>query len=194
MRSRTAINGFISIIKVLKYSQINGKIYIIYHRTNGADMNILKEIITNHVLIVPIIAWAISQTLKVFTNLFVVKELDIKRILADGGMPSSHSATVVSLAVMCGWTAGFNSAIFALALLFAIVVMRDAVGVRRDTGRNAAKLRELADAVNKSFLSKDKEIRTENLKVLVGHTPLQVVFGVLIGLSVSILYIVIFLA
>lgn len=189
-----AVNGFISIINVLKYSQINGKIYIIYHNTNGAAMNIFKQIITNHVFIVPMIAWAISQTLKVFTNLFVVKELDIKRILADGGMPSSHSATVVSLAVMCGWTEGFNSAIFALALLFAIVVMRDAVGVRRETGKNAASIKELADAVNKSFLSKDREIRTENLKVLVGHTPLQVVFGVLIGLSVSILYIVIFLA
>ena len=157
-------------------------------------MNFFKEIISNHVLIVPIIAWAISQTMKIFTNLIVVKELDIKRILADGGMPSSHSATVVSLAVMCGWTAGVGSAIFALSLLFAIVVMRDAVGVRRETGKQAASIKELADAVNKSFLSRDAEIRTENLKLLVGHTPLQVVFGVIIGLAVSILYIVIFLA
>lgn len=157
-------------------------------------MNFFKEIITNHVLIVPIIAWAISQTMKIFTNLIVVKELDIKRILADGGMPSSHSATVLSLAVMCGWTAGVGSSIFALSLLFAIVVMRDAVGVRRETGKQAASIKELADAVNKTFLSKDAEIRTENLKLLVGHTPLQVVFGALVGLTVSILYIVIFLA
>ena len=157
-------------------------------------MNFFKEIISNHVLIVPIIAWAISQTMKIFTNLIVVKELDIKRILADGGMPSSHSATVVSLAVMCGWTAGVGSAIFALSLLFAIVVMRDAVGVRRETGKQAASIKELADAVNKTFLSKDAEIRTENLKLLVGHTPLQVVFGALVGLTVSILYIAIFLA
>lgn len=157
-------------------------------------MNFFKEIISNHVLIVPIIAWAISQTMKIFTNLIVVKELDIKRILADGGMPSSHSATVVSLAVMCGWTAGVGSALFALSLLFAIVVMRDAVGVRRETGKQAASIKELADAVNKTFLSKDAEIRTENLKLLVGHTPLQVVFGALVGLTVSILYIAIFLA
>ena len=157
-------------------------------------MNFFKEIISNHVLIVPIIAWAISQTMKIFTNLIVVKELDIKRILADGGMPSSHSATVVSLAVMCGWTAGVGSALFALSLLFAIVVMRDAVGVRRETGKQAASIKELADAVNKTFLSKDAEIRTENLKLLVGHTPLQVVFGALAGLAVSILYIAIFLA
>ena len=156
-------------------------------------MNFFKQIITNYVLIVPLIAWAISQTLKIFTNLFVVKELDIKRILADGGMPSSHSATVISLAVMCGWDAGFGSPLFALALIFAIVVMRDAVGVRRETGKQAASIKELADAVNKTFLSKDAEIRTENLKLLVGHTPLQVVFGALVGLTVSILYIVIFL-
>lgn len=156
-------------------------------------MNFFKEIISNNVLIVPIIAWAISQTMKIFTNLIVVKELDIKRILADGGMPSSHSATVISLAVMCGWTAGVGSALFALSLLFAIVVMRDAVGVRRETGKQAASIKELAEAVNKTFLSKDAEIRTENLKLLVGHTPLQVIFGALVGLSVSILYIVIFL-
>ncbi len=157
-------------------------------------MNFFKNIISNHVIIVPIIAWAISQTMKIFTNLIVVKELDIKRILADGGMPSSHSATVVSLAVMCGWSKGVGSALFALAFMFAIVVMRDAVGVRRETGKQAASIKELADAVNKTFLSKDAEIRTENLKLLVGHTPLQVVFGALTGLAVSILYIVIFLA
>ena len=157
-------------------------------------MNFLKELISNHALIAPAVAWAISQTLKIITNLFVVRELDLKRIIGDGGMPSSHSATVVSLAVMCGWILGFGSPVFALALLFAIVVMRDAVGVRREAGKQAASIKELADAVNKGFASKDKEIRTENLKLLIGHTPLQVACGVIIGLTVSVIYILIFLA
>lgn len=156
-------------------------------------MNFFKEIISNHVLIVPVIAWAICQTLKIFTNLFTRKEFDIKRIVADGGMPSAHSATVFSLSVMCGYAAGFDSALFALSMLFAIVVMRDAVGVRRDTGRNAAKIKELADSVNKIQTSGDKEIETEKLKLVAGHTPIEVAAGVIIGLLVSVLYIVIFL-
>lgn len=157
-------------------------------------MNFLKEIISNHVLIVPIISWAICQTLKIFTNLITAKEFDIKRIVADGGMPSAHSATVFSLAVMCGWTAGFDSELFALSLLLAIVVMRDAVGVRRDTGKNAAKIKELADAVNKNMQSADGEIDTGKLKFVAGHSPFEVAAGVIIGLAVSVFYIVIFLA
>lgn len=164
-----------------------------YYTESELVMEILNQLVSNYVLIVPIIAWAIAQTLKIFTNLIVEKEFVFKRIISDGGMPSAHSATVVSLAVMCGWSQGVGSALFALALLFATVVMHDAVGVRRETGKQAASIKELAEAVNKTFLGKDAEIRTENLKVLVGHTPLQVIFGALTGLTVAILYIVIFL-
>ncbi len=156
-------------------------------------MDYLKEIISNHVLTVPVISWAICQTLKVFTNLLTAREFDIKRILADGGMPSAHSATVLSLAVMCGWEAGFNSPLFALAMMFAIVVMRDAVGVRRDAGKNAAKIKELAETVNKTLPIGDKEIGTDKLKVVAGHTFIEVAAGVIIGFAVSVLYIAFFL-
>lgn len=155
-------------------------------------MEFLKELIGNHVLIVPVIAWAISQVLKIFTYLFVERELVWQRVISDGGMPSAHSAVVTSLALMCGWVEGFGSPLFALAVIFAIVVMRDAVGVRRETGKQAASIKELANAVNKTFLGKDAEIRTENLKVLVGHTPLQVVCGAIVGVIVAFLYIIIF--
>lgn len=157
-------------------------------------MGIFKQIISNHTLIVPIVAWALSQVLKTLTYLIVEKKLDMKRIISDGGMPSAHSATVISLMVMCGWTAGFNSALFAVSMIFAIVVMRDAVGVRREAGKQAASIKELAVIINKAFLDKDAEIRTENLKVLVGHSPLQVVFGAILGFIVSISYILIFLS
>lgn len=156
-------------------------------------MEILKDIISNYTLIVPIIAWAISQVLKTITYLIVEKKLDMKRIVSDGGMPSAHSATVISLMIMCGWSQGFGSPLFAVSMIFAVVVMRDAVGVRREAGKQAASIKELASTINKAFLDKNAEIRTENLKVLVGHTPLQVVFGALVGAVVAISYILIFL-
>jgi len=107
-------------------------------------------------------------------------------------MPSAHSATVMCLATMVGWTVGFGSATFALSFIFAVVVMRDAIGVRRETGKQAASIKQLAESVNKIFHTKDNEIKTENLKVLVGHTPLQVLFGAIGGVLVAVFYILIF--
>ena len=156
-------------------------------------MKILKDIISNYTLIVPVIAWAISKVIKTITYLIVEKKLDMKRIVSDGGMPSAHSATVIALMIMCGWSLGFGSPLFAVSMIFAIVVMRDAVGVRREAGKQAASIKELASTINKAFLDKNAEIRTENLKVLVGHTPLQVVFGAVVGAIVAIADIFIFL-
>ena len=161
--------------------------------TGDLFMNFFKEIISNDLLIVSVLSWLISQICKVFTNMVVNKTFDIRRLLGDGGMPSAHSATVVSLAAMCGYVAGFDSVSFAIAFIFAIVVMRDALGVRRETGKQAKSIKELAEVLNAAISDKDEKIRTENLKLLVGHTPLQVIFGAILGVIVSILYIVIFL-
>ena len=156
-------------------------------------MENLKGILSNHVLFAPLIAWIFSQVVKAVINLFVYRKFSLERLLGDGGMPSAHSATVMCLCIMIGWTAGFGSPIFALSFIFAVVVMRDALGVRREAGKQAASIKELASAVNKIFHSKDTEIKTENLKVLVGHTPLQVIFGAITGAVIAILYILIFL-
>jgi acid phosphatase family membrane protein YuiD len=156
-------------------------------------MENLKGILSNHVLFAPVIAWILSQVVKAVINLFVYRKFSLERLLGDGGMPSAHSATVMCLCIMIGWTAGFGSPVFALSFIFAVVVMRDALGVRRETGKQAASIKELASAVNKIFHTKDTEIKTENLKVLVGHTPLQVIFGAITGAIVAILYILIFL-
>lgn len=148
-------------------------------------MGFLKSIVTNHVLIAPAVAWLISQVLK--TVLFFIKEkkLDIKRIVGDGGMPSGHSATVVALAVMAGYTAGFGSAAFAIAIIFSAVVIRDAVGVRREVGKQARILKELAD---KSDIKSN-----EKLKLISGHTIPEILAGIFIGALVSVLYIIIIL-
>ena len=156
-------------------------------------MENLKGILSNHVLFAPLIAWILSQIIKAVINLFIYRKFSLERLLGDGGMPSAHSATVMCLCIMIGWTAGFGSPIFALSFIFAVVVMRDALGVRREAGKQAASIKELAGAVNKIFHTKDTEIKTENLKVLVGHTPLQVIFGAITGAVIAILYILIFL-
>ena len=152
-------------------------------------MAFIEKILSNHVLIAPIIAWLLCQVIKFFINLIIEKKFDIHRLFGDGGMPSGHSATVTSLAVMCGYTAGVDSVAFAISMILAAIVMHDAVGVRRDTVKHAVSIKKLAAAVNKMFLERDKEIMTENLKILVGHTPLQVLFGAVTGLVVAASYI-----
>ena len=107
-------------------------------------------------------------------------------------MPSAHTATVVSLALMVGIAEGFGSVMFAVAAMFASVVMHDALGVRRETGKQAASIIEMAELLNAYFGEKDEEIKTDKLKTLVGHTPSQVVCGALVGVLVVLLYLLIF--
>ena len=154
-------------------------------------MQIIKDILSNHMILAPIIAWAVSQILKTVTYLIVEKKFVFKRIISDGGMPSAHSATVISLAVMCGWTQGFDSAAFAIAMILTVVIMRDAVGVRRESGINASAIKQLADKSNKELSEGEAPIETNKLKVLAGHTPLQVACGCIVGIAVCILYILI---
>ena len=156
-------------------------------------MTDVLSIFTNEMLIVSLASWAIAQISKLVINLIIEKRILIERLFGDGGMPSGHSATVTSLAVIVGWTEGFGSAAFAIAFVLAVVVMHDACGVRRETGKHAASIKELAEALNSMVHESDYEVRTEKLKVLVGHTPLQVFFGALLGITVAVGYILIFL-
>lgn len=157
---------------------------------------LFKELVTdffsNPAIVVPICAWFIAQMLKVIIKLLVDHKFSVERMFGDGGMPSGHSATVMSLCVICGWSAGLNSIIFAISAILAIIVMHDASGVRRETGKQANTIKQLAELMNGMFLEKDEKIRTEKLKEFVGHTPMQVFFGALLGALVSVIAIVIF--
>ena len=157
-------------------------------------LNALLALVTNDILLVPIFASFVAQLLKLLVNGIVNKKFSAERLWGDGGMPSAHSATVVSLAAMCGFCApgGFGSPYFAIAAMFAFIVMHDALGVRRETGKQAVSIIEIADMLNEYFGEKDDEIKTDKLKVLVGHTPLQVVCGALVGLVVVLLYLLVF--
>lgn len=150
------------------------------------------NILTNPVLIVPGCAWIIAQVAKAVINAIVNKKFSFDRLVGDGGMPSGHSATVTALAVMCGLTEGFGSTIFGLAMIFAIVVMHDAMGVRREAGKHARSIISIVEQLNDFLSERDEQIKTEKLKVLVGHTPLQVVVGSLLGALIAVVYYLLF--
>ncbi|MGN1327346.1 MAG: divergent PAP2 family protein [Clostridia bacterium] len=134
-------------------------------------------------LIVPFATWFCIQSFKVIWDLVTLKKFNFKRIVGSGGMPSSHAATTVSLATMIGKSQGTTSPIFALSLIFALVVMFDACGVRRETGKQAHILNEI---VNTPGLTKVQI--NEKLVELVGHTPTQVIVGAIIGLIVGLIF------
>ena len=153
-------------------------------------MEELLNLFSNHILICASISWLVSQVLKFFINFIVEREWKLERLFGDGGMPSGHSATVTSLALMCGFSssAGFSSPIFAVAAILAIIVMHDALGVRREAGKHAVSIIQIADLFNQYFAEKDETIKTDKFKTLVGHTPLQVICGALVGVIVVCVY------
>jgi acid phosphatase family membrane protein YuiD len=146
------------------------------------------NILTNPILLVPGCAWIIAQMAKAVINAIVNKKFSFDRLVGDGGMPSGHSATVTALAMMCGLTEGFGSTIFGLSMIFAIVVMHDAMGVRREAGKHARSIISIVEQLNDYFSEHDDKIKTEKLKVLVGHTPLQVIVGSLLGAAIALVY------
>ena len=152
----------------------------------------LKNFVINDCLLVPTFAWFVAQLLKVLINGVVNKSFSAERLWGDGGMPSGHSATVTSLALMCGVKEGFGSTFFAIAAILAIIVMHDALGVRRETGKQAVSIIEISELLNEFLTEKDEQIKVDKLKVLVGHTPAQVLCGALVGVVVVLLYILIF--
>ena len=155
-------------------------------------MDILIKTFTNPILVVPTCSWLIAQLLKAIINLLVNKKFSLERLFGDGGMPSGHSATVSALAVTCGIEVGFDSPLFAVAAILAIIVMHDATGVRRETGKQATALIGIATVIGDYFSEVDKKVKDEKLKVMVGHSPLQVVIGAILGCVIAFSYMWIF--
>ena len=132
-------------------------------------MNFWTSLLHNFPLVCAGTGWILAQIIKVFTGVFKLRKFSIPALLfGNGGMPSSHSASVTALAISCGLCYGFHSGYFAIALMFAIIVMGDAAGVRRETGEQAKILNRITADLFKH--SSPEEIN-RNLKELVGHTP-----------------------
>ena len=146
-------------------------------------MNNLLGFIQNKYIYTPFFLWFGIQFFKVIYDLVTTKKFNFKRILGAGGMPSSHSAVVVSLAVLIGKEFGFDSAIFALSLVFACIVMYDAAGVRRAAGKQATLLNKIIETPGLS----DLEVQERLVEVL-GHTPVQVIVGAIIGIIVGVIF------
>jgi hypothetical protein len=128
--------------------------------------------------------------LKCISTLILTKKFSLERLFGDGGMPSGHSATVVSVAVATGLYEGFDSALFAVAMIVAIVVMHDAMNVRYQAGKQAELLNVMADMFEK--LTGADLPNEEKLKELLGHTPLQVFAGCLLGIATAIIMYIVF--
>ena len=138
---------------------------------------------TSKYIYIPIVLWFFIQVFKVIWDLIVTKEFNFKRIMGAGGMPSSHSAVVSSLATLVGKYNGWNSPVFAVALILALVVMYDAAGVRRAAGKQAKLLNKIVNTPGLSNI----EVQEKLVEVL-GHTPFEVMVGAIIGIIAGFIF------
>ena len=141
-------------------------------------------IFNNKILDTVLIALIIAQTLKVVIGFFEEKRLNFRRFLDTGNMPSSHTASVTALATAVGIQEGLHSTVFAISLVFAVVVMYDATGVRRAAGKQAEVLNKIVENIRKK---EGHSIIEENLKELIGHTPMEVFWGAILGIVIALI-------
>ena len=145
-------------------------------------MDFIIQISQNTVLIAAVMGWFIAQVLKTIIHLIITKKLVWERMVGSGGMPSSHAATVCALATAAGFEYGGDSFPFAIAVIMAIIVMHDARGVRWETGIQARILNEMME----TFRAMGRKMTAEEkLKEFVGHTPLQVLVGAILGILIG---------
>ena len=134
-------------------------------------------------IVIPFLVWFGIQLFKVIYDLVTTKKFNFKRILQAGGMPSSHSAVVISLTTMVGKDVGIQSPLFGVSLIFSFVVMYDAAGIRRAAGKQAKLLNKIVETPGLTGVQV-----SEKLVEVLGHTPFQVLVGALIGLIVGLIF------
>ncbi|MFA4858974.1 MAG: divergent PAP2 family protein [Candidatus Margulisiibacteriota bacterium] len=144
--------------------------------------DVFGAMLANYVLVVVVVAWFLAQVIKVFYYWVKDKKFNLLHLLEAGGMPSAHSATVSSLTISLGLVFGWDSPLFVISLVLALVVMYDAAGVRLEAGRQALLLNKIVEEI----YAADKE-KIKKLKELIGHTPLEVVAGAAIGILIAFL-------
>lgn len=146
-------------------------------------MGIFEQIVTNKCIYIPFILWFSIQISKFITDLIINKKINLKRLMGAGGMPSSHSAVVSSLAILIGKEYGFDTGIFALSLIMAFVVMYDAAGIRRAAGKQASILNKILETPGLTT----GEVQERLIEAL-GHTPVQVFVGAILGAIVGAIF------
>ncbi|CCH65927.1 hypothetical protein RINTHM_14700 [Richelia intracellularis HM01] len=144
-------------------------------------MQDIGNILDNRVLLVALVACVIAQLLKLIIEVIQNRKLSVQVLVTTGGMPSSHSALVTALATGVGQTVGWSSSEFAVATVFAIIVMYDAAGVRQAAGKQARILNQMID----ELFNEHPEFNQDRLKELLGHTPFEVIAGSALGITIS---------
>lgn len=143
------------------------------------------EITTNRTLWIAILAWAVAQLIKILVEFVKTKKIRLSLWISSGGMPSSHTSFVTAVSTSIGMLEGFNSPLFALAAILSLVVMYDATGVRRAAGNQAAVINIIVDNIENKGVILDKK-----LKELLGHTPIEVAAGAILGIGIAIICLV----
>ncbi|MGF1603652.1 MAG: divergent PAP2 family protein [Thermosynechococcaceae cyanobacterium] len=139
------------------------------------------DIVFNWVLLVSFAASLTAQLLKLIIEFAINRKINFRVLLETGGMPSSHSALVTALATAVGLASGWDSVEFAIATIFAIIVMYDAAGVRQAAGKQARILNQIVD----EMFQENPEFNEDRLKELLGHTPVQVIVGSILGVAIA---------
>ena len=143
-------------------------------------MDWIVQLFTNPFAVTALSSWFVAQVIKVILNLIINKKFDLARLVGDGGMPSGHSATVTALATYAALAVGPGSFEFAVCGILAVIVCHDATGVRMETQKQGRLLQDLVDAFEALH---DKDLPEVKLKRFVGHTPIQVLAGIILGVS-----------
>lgn len=149
-------------------------------------MEIITGILNNYIIRVTFASWCTAQILKTLINAAITKSFKPERLVGAGGMPSSHSALVVALTISTAKQCGVGSADFAIAAALAAVVMYDAMGVRRAAGEQAKIINKLVDEwIDKAYWTDKQLPQVKQLKEMLGHTPIEVIGGIIVGIVVS---------
>ena len=143
-------------------------------------MFFFSELFNNSILSITLLSWFVAQTLKVIITLIKEKKFNIYRFVGSGGMPSSHSSMVMALSTAVGLKNGWASTEYAIALSFSLIVMYDASGVRRAVGKQAIILNQMLKDMHEHI-----PIGEQRLKELIGHTPIEVIAGAILGIIIA---------
>ena len=149
--------------------------------------NLIIQLASNRVLLAGLIAWSLAQVIKIPLNYVLHREWDWTLLLSSGGMPSSHSALVIGVCIAAGLTLGFDTPVFAVAFVLAMIVVYDATGVRRHAGDQARVINLMIDELLTGHPLAEKE-----LKEVLGHTPREVLGGILLGVLIAYLTVRVF--
>jgi acid phosphatase family membrane protein YuiD len=166
--------------------QESNEVAIIVHRVKEDVMSkVLQDLIQNEILMSAFLSWFLAQVIKTILYFIVNKEWNFERLVGSGGMPSCHSASVCALTTAVLINEGFHSPLFVICGVFSFIVMYDATGVRRETGIQAQVLNDIVELLS---YETDKVIMEKKLKEFIGHTPIQVCAGAILGICFSLFY------